>query len=200
MYRLLMLVVLFIFTGCGPRYVIQNQYIPPSSSAMNGCLNNCTVVRENCQNTCQRNYQYCLDDAYGRAQVAQREALRDYDMAYARYRMDFLHYQHVFHDWQRDYYDFSRDYNHFAQKCDKTKDAYACKKRDELKSYLKRLNRDKPREPWVPVQPSFEQILANQQALCSTDCGCDNGYDHCYVGCGGQVIPHKICVENCEQH
>ncbi|MDD3342121.1 MAG: hypothetical protein PHR87_00930 [Sulfurospirillaceae bacterium] len=198
MYRFLSVLILFLLTGCGPRYVIHNQYIPPASSAMQGCLTNCTIVRQSCQDRCQRDYQFCLEDAFGRAKVAEREALRDYDMALMRYNTEFLHYQHALHSWERDYYDFSRDYNHFALKCEKEKDGYACKKRDELKSYLKRLNRDRPREPRVPMRVSFDQILADQQRLCSNDCGCDTGYDHCYVGCGGQVIPHKICVENCD--
>ena len=119
-------------------------------------------------------------------------------MAYSRYMMDFSRFQSSMHMWERDYYDYSRDFNHFQLQCERQKDAYSCRKRDEVANHLKHMKRDRPREPWVPSKPSFEQILVNQQSFCSTNCGCEQSYDNCFVGCGGQVIPHKICVENCD--
>lgn len=198
MYGFLILLVALVFSGCGPRYVIKNQYIPPVSTKSTQCLDNCTLIRQSCQAQCQQSYQYCLDDAYAKAKAVEHEELRAYDMAQMRYMMDFSHYQSRLRAWERDYYDYSRDLAHFQSKCEREKDTYACQKRDEVRNYMSRLKRDRPREPWVPVRPSFEQILVNQQSFCTTNCGCDQAYDTCFVGCGGTVIPHKICVENCE--
>lgn len=197
MYAYLMLGILLLFTGCGPRYIIKNQYIPPVGGISKGCLDNCSSIRNSCQVQCQRQHQYCLDDAYGRAKAVEQDELRAYDMAYSRYLMDFSHFKNDFHNWERDYNDYSRDYDHYRYQCEREKDRYACEKRDEIANRLKHLKKDKPREPWVPVKPSFEQILVTQQSACNTSCGCDESYDGCFVGCGGQVIPQKICVENC---
>ena len=198
MYRGFILFLVLLFTGCGPRYVIQNQYIPPASGMTKGCLDSCSRIRSSCQDQCQRSYQYCLDDAYGKAKAIEVQEFRDYDMAYSRYLMDFSQYRSRAHMWERDYYDYNRDLSHFQNLCERGKDAYACQKRDELRSHLKRMNRDKPREPWAPSKPSFEEILVTQQSFCTTSCGCEQSYDNCFVGCGGQVIPHKICVERCD--
>ncbi|MBV5279411.1 MAG: hypothetical protein J0647_10385 [Campylobacteraceae bacterium] len=198
MYTYILIAILLLFTGCGPRYVIKNQYIPPQAGVAKGCLDNCSAIRSSCQDQCQRRYQYCLDDAYGKAKAVEQDELRAYDMAYNRYLMDFSQFQHRARNWDRDYFDYSRDFNHFQLQCERQKDAYSCQKRDEVRNHMNRMKRDKPREPWVPSKPSFEQILVTQQSFCSTNCGCEQTYDNCFVGCGGQVIPHKICVENCD--
>lgn len=200
MYRLIVLgvgMVVFL-SGCGPRYVIKNQYIPPVSSASQICLNSCSQIRQSCQNTCQQNYQYCLDNAYVKAKAVEIDEQRAYEIAYSHYRMDRMQYEHAMHRWQIDYYDYSRDLSHYQSKCERDKDSMACRKRDELRRYMSRLSHERPREPWIPARPTFEQILVNQQSFCTTNCGCEQSYDNCFVGCGGQVIPHKICVENCD--
>lgn len=198
MYGFFMLVMVLVLSGCGPRYVIKNEYIPPAKVNSSKCLDNCAHVRQACQSQCQQHYQYCLDDAYAKAKAVEVNEIRAYDAAYARYMMDVSHYRMRLHQWDRDYYDYSRDLSHFQNQCERAKDAYACQKRDELRNHLNRMKRDRPREPWVPVRPSFEEILVNQQSFCTTNCGCEQTYDNCFVGCGGQVIPHKICVENCD--
>jgi len=198
MYGFLILLSALLFSGCGPRYVIKNQYIPPTQTNSQKCLNQCAQARGACQAQCQQRYQYCLDDAYGKAKAVEQEELRAYDMAYMRYQMDFTQFRHRLHTWERDYHDYGRDLSHFQSRCEREKDAYSCKRRDELRNHLNRMKRDRPREPWVPVRPSFEDILVNQQSFCTTNCGCEQTYDNCFVGCGGTVIPHKICVENCD--
>lgn len=199
MLRWLGLIGTFIFlVGCGPRYVIKNQYIPPAASGASACLNNCSYMRQSCQDQCQRSYQYCLDDAYMKAKAIEIDEQRAYDFAYSRYVMDMSHYRMRLHAWEREYNDYNRDLSHYQSQCERDKDAYACKQRDELRNRMNRLKRSRPSKPWMPVRPSFEQILVNQQSFCTTDCGCDQTYDNCFVGCGGQVIPHKICVDNCD--
>lgn len=198
MYGFLIVLIALLFSGCGPRYVIKNQYIPPVQVNSQKCLDNCALSRQACQSQCQQRYQYCLDDAYGKAKAVEVDEMRAYDMAYARYMMDVSHFQMRMREWDRDYHDYSRDLSHFQSRCEREKDPYSCKKRDELRNYLNRMKHDRPREPWVPTRPTFEQILVNQQSFCSTNCGCEQTYDNCFVGCGGTVIPHKICVENCD--
>lgn len=198
MYGFLAVIVVLLFSGCGPRYVIKNQYIPPPQRNAQACLDTCANTRAHCQGICQQNYQYCLDDAYVKAKAVERDEQREYEMAYLRYNMDFSSFQHHIRIWERDYHDYSRDLAHFQNKCEREKDAYACQKRDELRNYMNRLKRDRPREPRAPARLSFEQILVNQQSFCTTNCGCEQAYDNCFVGCGGQVIFHKICVENCD--
>jgi len=93
MYRwLLWVCIMLFFAGCGPRYVIKNQYIPPASSLSQPCLNNCSLIRQGCQDQCQRNYQYCLDDAYGKAKAVEMDEQRAYEMAYSRYQMDAMRF------------------------------------------------------------------------------------------------------------
>lgn len=199
MIRFFLLVLVLLLGGCGPRYVIKNQYIPPTASQAQSCLNHCTLLRQSCQNQCQKDYQYCLDEAYSKAKVVEVEELRSFERAYGHYDMDRMRYEHDVRRWQRDYYDYSRDLSYYQSQCERKKDAYACKKRDELRRFMSRLSHEKPREPRAPIRPSFEQILVNQQSFCTTECGCEQSYDNCFVGCGGTIIPHKICVENCDK-
>lgn len=198
MRGIFLVLLTLLFVGCGPRYVIKNEYIPPHSGVSQNCLNSCSMIRQSCQDQCQRNYQYCLDDAYSKAKAVEVNEQRAYDAAYMRYQMDYGLYQMQMQHWQRDYYDYSRDLSYYQSRCERDKDQGACQRRDELRRYMNRLSHERPREPYIPVRPTFEQILVNQQSFCTTNCGCEQSYDNCFVGCGGQVIPHKICVENCD--
>lgn len=198
MYKTIVVAVMLLLVGCGPRYVIKNQYIPPTHNISPKCLDNCALVRQTCQVQCQQNYQFCLDDAYAKSKAILIQEESAYNVAYSHYMLDFSHFQHQMRSWERDYYDYSRDLSYFQGRCESGKDASACQRRDQLRNHLNYMKRDRPREPWVPQKPSFEQILVNQQSFCTTNCGCEQVYDNCFVGCGGTVIPHKICVENCD--
>lgn len=200
MRQALLGIVGLLFIGCGPRYVIQNQYVPPlvTTEASTACFNGCMTARERCQTPCQTAYQRCLDDAYAKAKAIEVEEMRSFDRAYDRYMFELSSYRAERFAWESAYRDYSRDLSYFQSQCERTKDPSACQRRDELRSRVNALRYRQPREPWVPVRPSFEQILVNQQSFCTTDCGCDQAYDACFAGCGGQVIPHKICVENCD--
>ena len=198
-YRFLALVmILFLYTGCAPRYVVKHEYIPPMQQNAQTCLDQCAFSKQECQARCQQERQYCLEDAYGRARAIEQAELRSYDMAYLRYQMDFNQFQHHLHMWERDYRAYERDFYHFQSRCERERDTSACRQRDEIKRRMNHLRTKRPQEPWVPVRPSFEQILIDQQRVCPVECGCQASYDSCFVGCGGTVIPHKICVENCD--
>lgn len=198
MLRLLLMGLLLFLTGCAPRYVIQNEYITSASASFAPCVERCSVSQQTCQTQCQQRYQLCLDEAYAKAKAVEQEELKAYEHEYGRYRMDFSFFQSDMYRWRRDFDDVSRDFNYFQKRCTKDKEVSACQKRDELRRYLNRLNYERPREPRMPMRPSFEQILLNQQTFCSTDCGCEQAYDGCFTACGGRVIPHKICIEYCD--
>ena len=93
MIRFFLLGLVLLLGGCGPRYVIKNQYIPPTASQAQSCLNHCTLLRQCCQNQCQKDYQYCLDEAYGKAKVVEAEELRSFERAYGHYDMDRMSYE-----------------------------------------------------------------------------------------------------------
>ena len=198
MLRILGIGLVLFFVGCGPRYVIQNEYIASSQASFKSCVERCKSEQDICQSACNRSYQACLDGAYAKAKAIEIEEQRAYEREYGYYSRDFADFQHEMYQWRREYDALSYDLNYFQRRCDKEKEAYACRKREEIRHYLHRLARERPREPRMPTPPRFESILVNQQSFCSTQCGCEQGYDSCFVGCGGRVIPHKICVENCD--
>lgn len=190
--------VALLCVGCGPRYVVKNNYIPPTSGNAKECLSICEQSSQLCQKSCQSRYQICLDSAMIKAQEIEQRERKEYDIAYQRYQMDYMIYQREFHRWKRDYNNYSRDLSYFHNLCERERDGNACRKRDDLRRYLSRLSHERPEEPWIPARPTYEQILVNQQSFCTTQCGCEQQYDTCFVGCGGQVIPYKMCVENCD--
>ncbi len=199
MRLLLPLVLVSIFlAGCGPRYVIQHEYIPPLHHNAQSCLDQCAFTKQTCQTQCQQERQYCLEDAYIRARKIEQSELSAYDLAYMRYQMDFNQYRHFLHLWENDYYIYRRDFELFQSRCERERDTFTCRKRDELRHQMNRLMAQRPREPLIPIRPDFNQILSYQQSTCPIDCGCQINYDSCFTGCGGTVIPHKICVENCD--
>lgn len=34
---------------------------------------------------------------------------------------------------------------------------------------------------------------------CNSSCGCDEVYEQCFMGCGGNIIEHKRCVAFCDK-
>lgn len=197
MYKLLLLAITLIFSGCAPRYTTQYQYLPPTQPNGQQCVNQCMLAQQECQNNCQKQRQYCLEDAYGKARQIEQDELRAYDMAYLRYQMEFLQFRQYQSLWERDYYNSRRDFDYFQARC-QGGDTQACWRYNELKRSMGRLNFQRPREPWMPSRPDFSQILRRQQSFCMSDCGCERNYNNCFSGCGGVVVPHQVCVENCD--
>ncbi|MFK5881734.1 MAG: hypothetical protein QM482_05925 [Sulfurospirillum sp.] len=188
----------FLFAGCAPRYVIRNQYIPPLDTGSRACLKNCSKAKQKCKQKCAEDYSDCLSYAYDKAKQIQIKSDKNYKKRYNRYQARLNDYNFNIFDWQNRYEQRYSDWKYFSDKCSKNGDNYACERENELSYIIKKLSRSRPREPKAPKYITFEETLAKQQNRCVEKCGCDDVYDSCFIGCGGEIIPHRICVKNCD--
>lgn len=52
--------------------------------------------------------------------------------------------------------------------------------------------------PIPPVAPKLEAEMARPtHERCDRDCGCQSGYDACFLGCGGIISNEPRCIANC---
>lgn len=184
--------------GCSPKYVIKNQYIPLMDANFAPCVSTCTLSKESCDATCDDNYQSCLNTAFDRAKEIYAVELFRYDRDYAYYLRELGKYNDIRYLIERKYSFLKRDYKYFSQQCSKTRDIYACDRQDIIRRNLYQMQRNMPRHPNKPLKPSLQHITNTEQNSCQNECGCSKSFDLCYTNCGGQVIPYKLCVENCE--
>ncbi len=190
--------VFIFFVGCAPQYAIKNQYIPPIKSKSNICLKNCALDKQACQTRCEEDYSDCLSYANERAKKIQVRSDENYKKRYARYLTRLNDYNLNIFDWQNRYDERYSDWKYFNDKCSKNGDKYACDREEDLRYIIRKLKINRPREPREPRYISFDEILAKQQKTCSRKCGCQDNYDSCFLSCGGEIVPHKICVKNCD--
>ncbi len=195
-YFTLLLFVLF-FLGCSPRYVIKNEYVSPKNINSKSCVDKCLIGKNKCQKNCEKNYNNCLSLAFDRAKRVENIEYRKYKNRYVKYINQLDKYNYNMMIWQNSYSQNSKDLHYFYKSCKKYADKYACERYMEIKKTVDDLLQNKPQKPISPQKPSFNQILLNQQNMCQRDCGCQSDYDNCFVNCGGKIILHKICVENC---
>ena len=188
----------FLFSGCAPQYVIRNQYIPPLGKNSKVCLQNCLKVKQQCKQRCAEDYSDCLSYAYDKAKQMQNKIDKSYKQRYARYQAKLSDYNFDIFDWQNRYDEKYNDWRYFSDKCSQNGDRYACGRRDELRYMIKNLRRNKPNKPREPRYITFDKTLVQQQSRCVKKCSCDDMFDSCFISCGGEVVPHKICVENCD--
>jgi len=187
-----------LFSGCAPQYVVRNQYIPPNDKNSRVCLQDCSQKKQKCKQRCAEDYSDCLSYAYNEAKRIQIKSDKNYKERYNKYLARLSDYNFNIFDWQNRYDERYSDWKYFSGKCSKNGDKYACDREDDLKYIIKKLRRIRPREPREPRYVTFDEILSKQQSKCSKKCGCDDMYDSCFIGCGGEIVPHKICVENCD--
>ncbi len=186
------------FSGCAPQYAVRNQYIPPLDQKSKVCLKECFYQKQACQQRCEEDYSDCLSYANERAKKIQIRTDKDYKQRYENYLARQNDYNLEIYDWQNRYDERYKDWRYFNKKCSKNNDKYACEREYYLRYIIKRLRRDRPVEPREPRYITFSENLANQQKSCSKNCGCSNLYDSCFISCGGEIVPHKICVRNCD--
>lgn len=198
MFKYILIVFTIFLVGCSPKYVVKNEYVPLATEKFNVCVNQCEIQKTDCDNNCVVQYEKCIANAYVRAKdivsIEMIKYSRDYD-SYLLAMRDYRHYKYKF---DRQYIKTNKDYDYFTHECKNKKDKYACKRKQELNILIRDMNRNKLRQPRSPRKPSFNQILNEQQSYCKKDCGCSSTFDRCYVGCGGEVIPYRLCVENCD--
>ncbi len=199
MFKYILAVVGFVvFSGCAPVYVVKNQYIPPKAENTK-CLNSCLQSKKECKNECVNKYQSCMDDAFEKAKKVYAKLNNNYERKYKRYLLKMEDYDYRIFDWHNDYDESYRDWQYFRKECKvNPSNKYACDREDDLMYVIKKLRRDKPKKPRIPRKESFEKILKAEQSKCVKNCGCNDLYDSCFVSCGGEIIPHKICVKNCK--
>lgn len=198
MRYILFFIVLVFSVGCSPKYVIKNQYIPPKEPSMLSCVNICAKDKTLCLQNCQTTYNICEQSAYSRAKdISNMENLK-YEKSYAHYLYALKRYKQELLFWQQTFDKRYMDFSYFTKKCQNDKDKFACKRQQELYKELNNIKANKPFEPSLPLKPRFSDIYNQELQSCSKSCHCESIYDSCFVSCGGEIIPYKMCVSNCE--
>ncbi len=199
MTRYLFLSFILFITGCAPEYMVKNIYIPPVGVTAKKCINQCEIIRKNCESSCNLKYNQCINDAYKRAKDIKALEDIEYQKRYNRYKMALDNYRLRLYTWQSQYDSSYKDYNYFSSKCRVNKDAYACDRQRDLRYTIDKLLRVKPIHPKIPYQKSFEQIYNNEKSVCQSNCNCQKDYDVCFLNCGGEIQMKKICISNCDK-
>ncbi|WP_457680218.1 hypothetical protein [Thermovibrio sp.] len=195
--RALALASLLLVAGCGgPEFAVSYRYVPPKDNSK--CLARCEADYSSCRLSCQKKRQECLSKVRQEAVKVYSKELSAYNNALVAYQKSYSNYQKELLEWNNNYRHLYKDYLYFKKACKKTKDFYACQRRDELEEALQTLNEVKPTSPVRPKKPSLEGIVRELSASCPSDCGCKESYDACFTSCGGQIIPEKFCVRNCK--
>ncbi len=198
-YLFLLLTFVLFISGCAPQYAVKNIYIPPVGQKAKQCINECTNARNECQSKCDLQYNQCLNDAYERAKDIKAIMDKRYKRRYNKYLKRLSDYNLKIFDWQNEYDQNYQDWSYFRNKCKTSHDTYACNREDDLRYIVKRMLRNKPREPKPPRQKSFNEIVSNEQSLCKRECGCQKDFDICFLNCGGEIQMRKICIKNCDK-
>lgn len=198
MKQILLFIIMLFFIGCGPKYVINKEYVAPQGDGSAACITVCEQEKVDCEFRCNSSYETCMNRAGSRANIRYQKALNSYENAYATYKHELRRYSK-----RRDLYEYKRratekDYYFFQKQCKKQKDRYACKREKETFHSLKQLKHMLLPKPLAPRAPVFNRVLQQEQRQCRNQCGCLIQFDSCYSRCGGKVLFHKECVDGCE--
>lgn len=174
----MVLALVLLATGCAtaPRYQTVKRYVAPEGASAQACLSRCSATMDRCQQDCRARYQTCAKSVLPDAQTRYGNLLRQYDAALAQYRWELERYRmDMMFGWGRG-------------------DPYW--------------------GPWgwgagwypafppppPPAAPSLDREIARLTAeRCDRDCGCQSGYDSCFVGCGGTIQNETQCIANCPE-
>ncbi len=195
--KALCLPLFLLLVSCGgPEFAVSYRYIPPKDNL--SCLEKCQEEFSNCQLECSKKRNRCLEKAREEAQKLYQRELEVYQKEITAYNRDYTSYQRRLLEWNRNYRSLYRDYLYFKKACKKSKDYFACNRKEELEEALETLNQVKPQPPTKPSRPSLSSMVSKLALTCPTNCGCKEKYNACYTSCGGQIIPERICVRNCK--
>ncbi len=172
-----------LFVGCSPKYRIVKTYHPPKSGA-SSCLQSCELKLNNCKSHCEADFNRCkikadqvAQKAYEQKLQSYHKALEAYASAVERYNME-VDFAYVGYYGDPFCYGRSPFYRGFFY------DPFWYSPRIYL--------------PPKPKKPSLEQEkLKAEGQMCRLDCGCQEIYDRCFSGCGGEIEQKKVCIENC---
>jgi hypothetical protein len=194
----LFLVVILFSVGCSPKYIVKNQYIPPKEESLLVCVDNCASAKKICLENCDTSYKICEQDAYNRAKDISNIENIQYDKEYTNYQNSLNLYRTDMRIWQRNFDNRSSDYRYFLDRCRHAHDVFACKRQDALHVELQQMKIRKPMKPIEPVKPIFSSIYNNELKRCSKTCNCEANYDSCFISCGGEIVPYRMCIANCD--
>jgi hypothetical protein len=183
---------MLFLSACSPKYKIVKEYHPPkiSQDATNTsiCLGNCEVKRTACKHACESAFQSCQVKAHRIANQRYAQKMQAYTAKLERYvdevqmnnlNMQFYHFDYYGYPFYRPRYGYG-PYGGYAN---------SLFWYDPMPIY-----HYAPK----PIKPSLEQEKLKAEAeFCDLDCGCTQKFDDCYIGCGGEVVSKKVCIENC---
>jgi len=183
--------------SCGsPKYVVKYKYVPPQGSKV--CLKECESKFEECQKSCNEKFQKCIGESWEEARKIYRVELQSYRERLKSYNRKRREYLSDVIEWNEQVKKIYRDYRFFTSLCRRTKERFACDRKDELRELLYTLQEEKPKKPQEPERPSLRRIFNQISSKCSANCGCRELFNNCFVSCGGELIPYKLCTENCK--
>lgn len=185
-----------LVVSCGPQYRVVDDYVPPADNSGKRCLKQCQKEKNRCQRKCTRKRQHCLADAEMLAKDDYPQAMDHYANELEKYTLAQDLYQHKYDHYRNEKDWLNKRISNLKVDC-REGDRHACKKRKNL--IRKRNHLHQPARPLRPFRPTLVSITKEYQEACKSDCGCDENFRSCYIGCGGQVKSRSICVENCDQ-
>lgn len=164
--------LVMVMAGCAtPRYQSVKRY--EVGSAAPACLASCVEAEQRCKTSCQAKHEACLKSIEPDVQARYQAALKRHAQALNLYRLELDRYRHeLMLGWGWGPY-WNGPWGYYSW-----------------------FPPFPPSEP--PPSPTLEgerQRLAHER--CDQDCGCQGGYDACYLGCGGMITHETQCVANC---
>jgi len=185
---------MLLMTACSPKYKIVKEYHPPkiaNSSESAICLGVCESAKKACLSQCEASFSSCKVKAH-------RIAKQRYAAKMQKYTQALENYVNTIHD-----YRFERGFINFSY----AGYGYPYYYNPRYYGYANSLFWYDPMPFYVdsylppkPKKPSLEREKLKAEAeFCDLDCGCAQKFDSCYIGCGGEVVHKKVCIENCSQ-
>jgi hypothetical protein len=186
-YIILVLSMLF-FTACSPKYKVVKEYHPPkitNSSEATICIGLCESKRTVCKTKCEEAFGSCKVKAHRIAKERYATKMQKYTAQLESYVNSIQPYNYDMRFYHFDYYGYPFYYPRYGY----GGFANSLFWYDPMPYYSYA-----PK----PKKPSLEQEKLKAEAeFCDLDCGCSQKFDTCYIGCGGQVVSKKLCIENC---
>ena len=186
-YMILIFWIVFL-SACSPKYKTVKEYMAPKVANENSsvCLGLCQNKKSSCKSKCKRAFDSCKIKAHKTADKRYKEKMDGYvkaleDYAQRAQQNDFdLNFAYI-GPIGYPYYNRSPYY----------RDRFFM---DSMFWYEPRFNYLGAK----PKKPSLEaETLKAESEICDLDCGCSDGFDECFIGCGGSILNKKVCIENC---
>ncbi|ANJ67959.1 hypothetical protein A9404_11750 [Halothiobacillus diazotrophicus] len=172
--------------GCAsvPQYATQTTYRPPATAAGQACIATCHTKLQQCQTQCAAEREACISNIEPIAKQAFEDDLKRYEAARKQYESD------------RQIYELNQ----------------AFRSGWSYPVFVPRYgwvmgpgwygpgwfgpNDDPPTPPPAPSLKAERDRLIKERCD-SKPCPCQNNFEQCYIGCGGQVEKSVVCIANC---